>query len=90
MGHNSAAPQRLHGVAKNVPANRLNNILAKFRPIAFQSFPFFRAADAHVRNRIAAELIGADAFCASAIERSSSGRLQSFSSVLLNASSASQ
>lgn len=60
MCHNTASAERLHGVAQDIPADGLHNIFAKFWPVRFQPFPLFRAADAHVGDGVAAELIGTD------------------------------
>lgn len=60
MRHNSAGTERLHGVAKDIPADCLHNVFAEFWPVRFQPLPFFCAADAHVGDSIAAELVGAD------------------------------
>ena len=60
MRHNSAGTERLHGIAKDIPADCLHNVFAKFWPVRFQPLPFFCAADAHVGDSITAELVGAD------------------------------
>ena len=61
MRHNRAVPQRLHGIAQNVPADRLNDVLHEFRAVAFQTRPLLRGVCAHVGDGGAAELILPDA-----------------------------
>ena len=54
-------PQFLHGMAQDVAADRLDNVLHEFRAVALQTRPLFRGVCAHVGDGGTAELILPDA-----------------------------
>ena len=49
-----------HGVSKNVPADRLHDVLHKLRTIGFNPVPFLACVKALVQDRLPAELVAAD------------------------------
>ena len=52
--------QRLHGIAKDVTADRLRDILHELRSVRFNPCPLFREIESHVSDGFAAELILSD------------------------------
>ena len=40
MSDDEAVPEGFHGVAEDIPADGLNDIFHKFRPVGFDTFPF--------------------------------------------------
>ena len=55
-----AVAQRPHGVAQDVPADGLHDVLHEFRAVAFDPLPFFRRTDAFIGDRFATEFVLAD------------------------------
>ena len=49
-----------HGVAEDVPADGLDDVLDELRTVGFDSFPFLCGADAHVGDGFSAEAILSD------------------------------
>ena len=55
-----AVPESLHGIAENVAADCLDDVLHEFRTEGFYAFPFLRAADTFIGDGFASELIDAN------------------------------
>jgi len=49
-----------HGVAEDVPADRLDDVLDELRAVGFDSLPFLRRSDAHVGDGFSAEAVLSD------------------------------
>ena len=56
-----AVPERFHGVAENVAADGLDDILHEFRSVGFNAFPLLRRANTFIGDGFSAELIDTDA-----------------------------
>ena len=52
--------QRPHGVAEDVAADPLGDVLHELRPVALNAGPVLRAAHAHVCHALPAETVSAD------------------------------
>jgi hypothetical protein len=57
VAHNGTAPQRLHSVAENVPADALDDVFHELGPVAFQPLPLLGGPDAFVGHGFPTELI---------------------------------
>lgn len=57
MADDVAAPQRLHGIAEDVPADALDDVFHELRAIAFEPFPLLRCADAFIGDGFPAEAV---------------------------------
>ena len=55
-----AVPQSFHGVAEDVAANGLDDVLHELRTVGFDAFPFLCGADSFIGDGFAAVLIFAD------------------------------
>ena len=60
MTANTIIAERLHSAAENIATYCLNDILHKFRAVAFDSLPLFSTSDTLISDRLAAELILTD------------------------------
>lgn len=60
MSDDEAVPEGFHGVAEDIPADGLNDIFHKFRPVGFDTFPFLCGAYAFISDGFPAELIDPD------------------------------
>ena len=61
MSDDEAMPESFHGVAENVAADCLDDILYELRTVGFDAFPFLRGSNTFIGNGFAAELILTDA-----------------------------
>lgn len=52
--------ESLHGVAEDVAADGLNNILHEFRTVRFDAFPFLCRSDSFVSDGLSAILVFSD------------------------------
>lgn len=57
MANNITASQRLHGIAEDVPADGLDDVLHELRAIAFEPFPLLCCADAFIGDGFPAEAV---------------------------------
>lgn len=57
MHGDKAVLEGTHGVAENVPGGSLHDIFHELRTIGFESFPFFRAANALIGNAVPTKLV---------------------------------
>ena len=55
-----AVGESSHGVAEDVPADRLDDVFDELRTIGFNPFPFLCGSDAHVGDGFSAEAILSD------------------------------
>ena len=55
-----AVPKSLHGVAEDVAADGLDDVLHELRTVGFDAFPFLRGANAPVGDGFSAELVLTD------------------------------
>ena len=55
-----AVSECLHGIAEDIAADGLDDILNEFRPVGFNAFPFLCRAYAFIGGGFSAELIGSD------------------------------
>lgn len=60
MADDKAVAEGLHGIAEDIPADGLHDVLHEFRTVGFDAFPFLRGADANVGDGFAAELVSSD------------------------------
>ena len=58
--HNIAAAQRAHGVAQQVAADALHDVLHELGAVGFDALPLLRRAHAHVGHSRRTELVLAD------------------------------
>ena len=57
VSHNGAAPEGLHGVAKNVPGRSLDDIFHELGSVTFQALPLLGGPDAFIGYGFPAELV---------------------------------
>ena len=57
MPADEAVGESPHGVAEDVPADCLDDVLYELRAVGFDSFPFLRGANAHVGHGFSAEAV---------------------------------
>ena len=60
VADDAAVRQRPHGVAQDVPADCLGDVLAELRPVALNAGPVLGAVHAHVGDALAAKAVHAD------------------------------
>lgn len=60
VSDDEAVPEVFHSVAEDVPADGLDDIFHKFRPVGFNAFPFLCGTYAFIGDRFPAELIDPD------------------------------
>ena len=60
MTDDKAVPEGFHGVAEDIAADCLDDILNELRTVRFDAFPFLCGSDTFIGNRFAAKLILAD------------------------------
>lgn len=60
VADDAAVRQRPHGVAQDIPADCLGNVLAELRPIALNAGPVLGAVHAHVGDALAAKAVHTD------------------------------
>ena len=60
MAANEAVGEGPHGVAEDVPADGLDDVLHELRAVGFDSLPFLRRSDAHVGDGFSAEAVLSD------------------------------
>ena len=60
VADDEAMPESFHGIAEDVTADGLDDILNEFRPVGFDAFPFLCGADAFVGDGLSAKLIDTD------------------------------
>lgn len=53
-------PESFHGIAEDIAADGLDDILYKLRSVGFDAFPFLCGANAFISDRFSAELIGSN------------------------------
>ena len=58
--HDGTAGECPHGVAQDIPADRLHDVLHQLAAEGFQPLPFLRAAHAHVGDGLPAKTVLAD------------------------------
>ena len=60
MTDDKAVPECFHGIAEDIAADRLHDILHEFRTVGFDTFPFLCGTDALIGHGFTAELILSD------------------------------
>lgn len=60
MSDDEAVPEGFHSVAEDVPADGLNDIFHKFRPVGFAALPFLCGSHSFISDGFPAELIDPD------------------------------
>ena len=60
MSDDEAVPEGFHSVAEDVPANGLNDIFHKFRPVGFAALPFLCGSHSFISDGFSTELIDPD------------------------------
>ena len=60
MTDDETVPESLHGIAEDVAADGLNDVLHKLRTVGFDAFPFLCCSDPFVGDGFAATLIFSD------------------------------
>lgn len=57
MADDETVPEGFHCITENVAADRLDDVLHKFRAVGFDAFPFLRVADSFIGNGPAAVFV---------------------------------
>ena len=57
VSDDKAVPECFHGIAENITADCLDDILNEFRTVGFDTFPLFRGSDTFIGNGFSAKLI---------------------------------
>ena len=60
MTDDEAVPESLHGIAEDVAANGLDDVLYEFRTVRFDAFPLLCGSDSFVSDGFAALLVFSD------------------------------